>query len=181
METIGQVASEPATELRQYLKENKAYVLIIGGKEYNVYIDKIGSHYLFGRVSQNKVALLIDRPGRGGTVTKIVDPQEEMSAVGPGDELIYSEPCVVPSQTLRIRVKLDDVSIIEDPWRPMVGDNVFTSNGIDTNALCEAIPAFSAYKKSENGEFSSSPAAWTPLKLHLSKDSDSGDSDENND
>jgi hypothetical protein len=153
-------------ELEQKTDTNKIYVLIINGREHNVYIESIGQYYLFGRVALNKVAVLIDRPGRGGATIKVVLPQDEKNAVGPGDDLIHSVPCVVPSCKFRIRIKLEDVSVIEDPWRPMLLDEVFNQDGsINEEKLCEALPEFKQYWVEGKG-FVASPEVWTPtLKL----------------
>lgn len=146
-------------ELAGGLVIDRAYVLIIGGREYNVYIEEIGGFYIFGRVAQNKVVVLIDRPGRGGAAAKVVSPQEEKGAVGPGDELLHSEPCVVPSKNLHIRIKLESIDIVEDPWRPLLRDDVFSSGIVNPEALCKAIPAFKPYYVDGVG-FSGSPDAW---------------------
>lgn len=153
--------NEVANELAQTITPNKVYVLMVGSREHNIYIEHIGNFYISGRVAQNKVAVLVDRPGRGGAMIKIILPQDEKTVIGPGNELLHSEPCVVPSQTLRARFLIDDVSVIEDPWRPMIPDSVFLKNGeIDANELCLALPAFQQYNVKGKG-FVGNPDVWT--------------------
>lgn len=148
-------------ELIQLINTDRAYVLIINGREHNVYITGIGEHYVDGRVAQNKVVVLVNKPGRGVEV-KVVLPQDEKNSVGPGDELLHSAPCVVPSPTLGIRIKIDEISVIEDPWRPMLDDRAFLKDGtIDNKILCQIIPSLRNYFVEGKG-FVASPSVWQP-------------------
>jgi hypothetical protein len=154
--------SEANQELSEFTESKKVYVLIINGREHNVYITEIGEYYVKGRVAQNKLVMLVNRPGRGGVVVKVVLPQDEKNAVGPGDELLHSAPCVVPSPNLWIRIKLDDISVVEDPWRPMLDDSVFAKDGtINNQALCQIIPSLRNYFVEGKG-FVASPSVWQP-------------------
>ena len=176
---------EMGYELDSKTKSNRVYVLIINGREHNVYVESIGTYYLFGRVALNKVALLIDRPGRGGVISKVVAPQDEKTAIGPGDDLLHSVPCVVPSDKLNIRIKLEDISVVEDPWRPMLPNNVFEEDGnVNPSKLCEIIPDFKQYYVEGKG-FVGSPVLWTqgvraiksniPLKVVQLEEQDSSE------
>lgn len=174
-----------AQELAANIPEGKPCVLIVGGREHNVIIERIGETYVIGRVALNKVVVLVNRPGRGGALAKVVNPQDEKSAVGPGDELIHSEPCVVGSHP-RIRVKISSVDIFEEPFRPFLPYSALLTDGVvDPDVLCKAIPSFSRYRVEGKG-FSESPAAWSnphpktppaasqPRTLKLADDSSSG-------
>ena len=172
---------EMGFELDLKTEAGRVYVLIINGREHNVYVESIGQHYLFGRVALNKVAMLIDRPGRGGVVAKVVLPQDEKTAIGPGDDLLHSAPCVVPSDKLNIRIKLEDISVVEDPWRPMLSNDVFNEDGnVNPSKLCEIMQDFKEYYVEGKG-FVGSPALWatgvrsikpnSPLKVVQLEDS----------
>ena len=153
-------AHEASHELKTKLVVGRPYVLIVGGREHNVLVEEVGEAYIFGRVALNRVVALIDRPGRGGAVVKVVAPQDEKSAVGLGDELVHSEPCVIGSKP-GIRISIKSVEIFEDPWRPFLPESAFLCDGsVDPAALILAIPAFAEYYITGQG-FSGSPAAWT--------------------
>jgi hypothetical protein len=145
-------------ELAANLRTGRPIVLIVSGREHNVLVQHVGAHVI-GRVALNKVAMLIDRPGRGGPVVKVVSPNDEKSAIGPGDELLHSEPCVVGSSP-RIMVSIESIDIYEEPWRPFLPDSAFLADGsVDCDALCEAMPAFADYRVKGKG-FVGSPEAW---------------------
>ena len=162
-----------ASEIYELITLCKPCVLLVNGREHNVIIEKIGNHYIHGHVSQNKVVMLIDRPGRGGSVVKVVSSNDESAAVGPGDELIHSEPCVV-STKYKITIAIESVDIFEDPWRPFIPPSVFGEEGVaNCEELCNAIPALKAYHVPGKG-FVSSPEAWNRDAL-LSETNKDGD------
>ena len=156
-------------ELRNQIEEGKPYVMIVGGREHNVIVERIRFAYISGKVGINKVAMLISRPGRGETIVKVVHPQDERSSVWPGDELLHSEPCVVASSK-GIHMKIDSVEIFEEPWRPYLPATAFKEDGsVDTDVLCKSIPAFDEYRVEGKG-LVGSPAAWAPAsetKKHI--------------
>jgi len=135
----------PSSELRNNIVTNKAYIIIIDGKEFNVYIENVGDYYITGRVAMNKVVMLVDRPGRGGTVVKLVSAQEEAQAIGPGDCLLHSEHCVVASKTLKMVIRINSVDAIEDHWRNLLTDDVFDDEKINPEKLCKTMPVFQEY------------------------------------
>jgi hypothetical protein len=153
-----------ANELNENIKCGRAYVVLINGREHNMLVEKVGSYFLLGRVALNKVVMLINKLTVGKTIVKVVDQSEEQTAVGPGEELVHSEPCVIASKTLGIRVKLDDISIVEDPWRPLLGDSAFNEDGsVIPEELCNMIPAFKSYYVKGVG-FAENPAVWSKPK-----------------
>ena len=168
-----------SNELSASLVIGKPCVLIVEGREHNIIVEKVSDVYVVGRVALNKFVVLVDRPGRG-TVVKLINPEEEMSAAGPGDELLLSEPCVVCSNP-RIRVKIGSVDVFEDPWRPFLPNIALLPDGsINPDMLCEIIPEFSKYRVAGAG-FSGSPEAWAKIELsppQFSKDADDSSSEE---
>ena len=138
---------------------NFAYVVLVEGREHNVFVEKITDSYIIGRVALNKAVLLISQPAKHRTIAKLVD-QNSARDVGPGEELLFSEECVTPSRTLKIRVRISDASVIEDPWRPMLpSEAIGIDDVVDPKALCDAMPAFKAHYVEGQG-FVCSPAAW---------------------
>lgn len=150
-----------SAEFASEIEAGRAYVLLINGREHNVRVDKVGGHYLFGVVALNKVLLLIDRKGAGKAIVKVVMPQDEKTAVGPGDELFHSVPVVVPSDSLKIRVKLDSIDVVEDPWRTFIGNDIVNAKGelVDEDKLLETLPALSGYYVKGRG-FVRNPDVW---------------------
>ena len=146
---------------------DKAYVLLIGGREHNVCVTSIGAGYIFGRVAINKVLLLIDRKGSGNSIAKVVLPQDEKSAVGPGDELFHSVP-VVTASPFKIRLKVDAIDIIEDPWRTFLSDEIVSQDGkiLDEEKLLDALPSLSGYYVKDRG-FVRNPDVWLAPKVEL--------------
>jgi hypothetical protein len=157
-------AFHASAELRENTKVGRAYVFLIHGREHNVFVETVGNYYFIGRVALNKVVMLINKLTVGKTIVKVVDQSDEQTAVGPGEELVHSEPCVIPSKTLVIRVKIEDVSIAEDPWRPLLGDAAFDKDGsVIPEELCNMIPAFKSYYVKGVG-FAENPEVWSKPK-----------------
>lgn len=147
-------------ELSDTIECKKSYVIIVNGREHNVYVEHIGQNYISGRVALNKIAILIDRSCLGIVVAKVVLPHDEKNAIGPGDDLIHSEPCVVPSLNLKICISIKDISVIEDPWRPMLPDDAISQDGsVDAEILVQRIPSFGQYFVEGRG-FVISPEVW---------------------
>ena len=152
----------------KYLEKNlileRAYVLLINGREHNVYITSIGSNYIFGFVAINKLFLLIDKKNTAYLDTAVVLPQDENSVVGKFDELLLAIPIVTVSPNLKIRVKIDKIDIIEDPWRPLVDHLMISPDGkiIDYTLLINAIPSLRQYyvKEHMGGRFVRNPDVW---------------------
>lgn len=154
------MCNDLGAELSDTIECKKSYVIIVNGREHNVYVEHIGKNYISGRVALNKIAILVDRPGVGMAVAKVVLPQDEKNAIGPGDDLIHSEPCVVPSLDLKICISIKDISVIEDPWRLMLPDCALNQDGgVDPEILVQAIPSFGQYFVKGKG-FVASPGAW---------------------
>lgn len=161
-----------AAGLQDSTPENAAYVLLIEGREHNVFVEKITDIYVVGRVALNKTVMLVSQPAKHRTIAKLVD-QNASGAVGPGEELLMSEECVTPSKTLKIRVRISSVDIIEDPWRPLLpSEAVGVDDIVEPKALCDAMPAFKSHYVEGQG-FVCSPAAWekaVPSKKGESQD-----------
>ena len=159
------------SELSGEMETSRAYVLLVNGREHNVFVESIGSNYFVGRVALNKTVALVSCQAKGIVEARLVDSVGHES-VGPGEDLLLSEECVTPSKTLKIRVRIDQVDIVEDPWRPMLDDKFVTKDGsgreiVDPDSLCLAMPAFKAHYMEGKG-FVASPAAWErPVRSNL--------------
>ena len=162
-------------ELREGIIINRAYLLMCGGREHNVYITSVGEGYIFGFVAINKTLLLIDKKNASNAVVKVVSPREEQSALDSGDELIHSIPVVTVSDCLKIMVKIDSVDIIEDPWRTFLDPSVVSSSGVIINEkeLLRILPKLSGYFVEGKG-FVSNPDVWVGLCEPRDRDRDEG-------
>lgn len=149
-----EAALEMAREMKERVNAKKAYLMFVNGREHNIYVEDVGNFYIGGKIALHKIAMLIDRPGRGGIVVKFVSPNEESHAVACGEDLKISEPCILPSKNLNLQIRLDRVDLVEDQWRPVVDSSVMDSDGNPIpSALCEVIPSFKKYLSADGTAF----------------------------
>jgi hypothetical protein len=165
--------SAAGKELGADIVPGRAYLLMIGGREHNVCISSVGPRYIFGHVAINKTLLLIDKKGAGNSVARLVLPQDEKGAIAPGDELFHSLPVVTRSESLKIRVRLDAIDVVEDHWRPFLDNETVSPEGkvIDDERLLATLPALASYYVKGRG-FVRNPDVWLgvpppPVELHL--------------
>ena len=149
-------------ELRKDIDKGRPYVLLINGREHNVCITQVGFGYVSGFVAINKVLLLIDKKVSGSTVAKVVLPQDEQSAIGPGDELFHSVPVVTASHDLKIKVRIEAIDVFETPWRTFLDDKTVSKDGqiLDEGLLLAAMPSLSNYYVKGRGFFRN-PDVWS--------------------
>jgi len=151
--TVTQAMSE---EFKRQVLIEKAYLMFVNGREHNVFVDDIGVFYVGGKIALHKIVMLVDRPGRGGASIRIVSPNEESHAIAPGEELLHSEPCVVPSTNLNLQIKMDKIDLVEDQWRPVLTARTFDMDGlVIPSVLCDIIPSFRKYLSKTRDSFSS--------------------------
>jgi hypothetical protein len=149
-----ETALEMAREMKEKVRVKRAYLMFVNGREHNIYVEDVGNFYIGGKIALHKIAMLIDRPGRGGVVVRFVSPNEESHSVAPGEDLLLSEPCILPSKDLNLQIRLDRVDLVEDQWRPVVDNSVMDGDGKPIPAsLCEVIPSFKRYLSADGAAF----------------------------
>jgi len=158
-----ETAFEMASEMKARVHAKKAYLMFVNGREHNIYVEDVGNFYIGGKIALHKIAMLIDRPGRGGVVVRFVSPNEESHSVAPGEDLLLSEPCILPSKDLNLQIRLDRVDLVEDQWRPVVDNSVMDSEGKPIpSALCEVIPSFKRYLSPDGQTFAGTIVSVRP-------------------
>jgi len=155
-----------ANEMRDRVPIDKAYLMFVNGREHNIFVQDVGTYYVTGKIALHKIAMLVNRPGRGGVSIRLVSPNEESHSIAPGEELLHSEPCIVPSKDLNLNIRIEKIDLVEDQWRPVLFDQEIDKQGyplepvlfdkigqIVPSALCEIIPAFKPYLSKDGNTF----------------------------
>ena len=164
------------------LHKQKSYILVIGpsGRQHNLVLHEVGEHFIFGRVGLERQVVLVKNDATPYLSLKIVDNMaaDLIRKTSPG-KIAFETGCVVPSETQEIRVKMKDVSLIEDTWRQMVPAGVVDDTGsvLNVDQVVESIPALGAYRL-PTGQFVENPAAWPTSAPQSSKFKIIGDEDE---
>jgi hypothetical protein len=150
------------------IKPDENYVIITkAGKEYNIVVEEVGEHWIFGHVATNRFALLYAEPAVA-ILKAAVLPQDVAKRINDDkSNKVFVDTAValdVPSQKLRLDMK--EIAGIEDPWRPFIPSSIVDDDGMitDGKAATMRIKQFEPYLL-DDGKFVSSPGAWPQANI----------------
>jgi len=142
-----------------------ALVLRVSGREHNILLKDVQGDYLFGDVAQVRFATF-HRPKSSGSPVLDILPRERAADLHKTENVILEAPCLVPSLSLRMRVRCEEVAVIEDPWMACLPAGVVSADGTiaDAKAFVEAMPQFAAFQRPD-GMFVENPSVWPQFRM----------------